>query len=94
MQEGFGRTPVEAAICKVPVILTKETSLPEVTMNEVYYYENATDDKELAEKILEVLKNKPSKEKLEEISNKLEEEYSEENVAKRYVKLLDKILDE
>lgn len=94
MQEGFGRTPVEAAICKVPVISTKETSLPEVTMNEVYYYENATDDKELAEKILEVLKNKPSKEKLEEISNKLEEEYSEENVAKRYVKLLDKILDE
>ena len=66
--EGFGRTPVEAALCKIPVISTKETALPEATMNEVFYYENAIDEKELANKILEVLNNKPSKEKLEEIA--------------------------
>lgn len=92
MQEGFGRTPVEAAICKVPVISTKETSLPEVTMNEVFYYENATDDKELSEKILEVLNNKPSKEKLEEIANKLERAYSEENISKKLCSFIDEIL--
>lgn len=93
MQEGFGRTPVEAAICKVPVISTRETSLPEATMNEVYYYENATDENELAEKMLEVLNNKPSKERLEEISKKLEEEYSEENIAKKFRNLINRILD-
>lgn len=93
MQEGFGRTPVEAAICKVPVISTKETSLPEATMNEVFYYENAKDDKELAEKILEVLNNKPSKEKLEEIANKLEKEYSEDNIAKKFSKVIEEILE-
>ena len=93
LQEGFGRTPVEAAICKVPVISTKETSLPEATMNEVFYYENATDDKELADKIMEVLKNKPSMEELEKIANKLEKEYSEGNIANKYVKLLDKVLN-
>lgn len=92
LQEGFGRTPVEAALCMVPVISTKETSLLEVTMNEVFYYENATDDEELAKKILEVLSNKPRKEKLKEIAEKLEEEYKEENVAKKYTELIDKIL--
>jgi len=92
LQEGFGRTPVEAAICKVPVISTKETSLPEATMGESYYYENGTDEKELSKKILEVINNKPSKERLEEISQKLEKEYSEANIARKYVKLIDEVL--
>lgn len=92
LMEGFGRTPVEAAICKVPVISTKETALPEATMNEVFYYENGTDDNELAEKILEVLNNKPTKERLEEISIKLEKEYTEEKIAQEYMDLIKKVL--
>ena len=43
--EGFGRTPVEAAICKIPVISTKETSLYEATQGLCNYVENATDEK-------------------------------------------------
>ncbi len=93
MQEGFGRTPVEAAICKVPVISTKETSLLEATMNEVFYYQNGTDEEELAKKIVEVINDKPSKEMLEKIANKLEKEYSEENIAKKYIKLIEKMLE-
>ena len=94
LQEGFGRTPVEAALCKVPVISSKETALPEATMNEVFYYENALDSKELSNKILEVLENKPSKEKLAEISKKLEKEYKEEEIAKKYIKVIKEILEE
>lgn len=94
LQEGFGRTPVEAALCKVPVISSKKTALPEATMNEVFYYENALDSKELANKILEVLGNKPSKEKLEEISKKLEKEYNEEEIAKKYIRVIKEILEE
>lgn len=93
MQEGFGRTPVEASMCNIPVISTKETSLPEATMNEVFYYENPTDEIELSKKILEVLNNKPSKERLKEISKKFEMEYNEERIAKRYVDLIDKIME-
>lgn len=93
LMEGFGRTPIEAAICKVPVISTRETALPEATMNEAFYYDNATDDKELSYKILQVLENKPAKEKLEEISKKLTEEYSEEKIARQYMDLIDKILE-
>lgn len=94
MQEGFGRTPVEAALCKVPVISTKETALPEATMNEVFYYENARDEKELAQKILEVLANRPTEERLEQIAKKFEKEYSKERIAKQYIELIDEVLKE
>lgn len=94
MQEGFGRTPVEAAMCEVPVITTKETSLPEATMNMVYYYENATDSEELANKILEVLNNPPSKEKLRKIAQKFEQTYDERVIAQEYDKLIKEILKE
>ena len=49
--EGFGRTPVEAAICKIPVISTKETSLFEATQGLCNYVENATDEKELGKPV-------------------------------------------
>lgn len=94
LQEGFGRTPVEAALCDVPVISSKETSLEEATMGEAFYYEDGKNYKDLAKRILEVLKNKPSKEKLEDISKKLKAEYSEEEIAKKYIKMIKEILEE
>ena len=93
IMEGFGRTPVEAALCKIPVISTRETSLPEVTMNEVYYYENALDYQELANKLIEVINNKPSEEKLEAIANKFENEYNVEKIAKSFIELINEILE-
>lgn len=90
--EGFGRTPVEAAICRIPVISTKETSLLEATMNKVYYYENATDSDELADKIIEVLENKISTEELENIAKKMEEAYSKTKIASEYLSLIDNIV--
>ena len=82
--EGFGRTPVEAAICEVPVISTKETALPEATLGLVNYYENATDEKELAALILKMLSEPDSKERLSLIAEKLKEEYLPRNVANKY----------
>lgn len=91
--EGFGRTPVEAAMCNVPVISTKETSLQEATMNEVFYYKKATSYEDLALKIIEVLNNRPTQERLEEISKKLTTEYSEEKIAEKYVELISEIME-
>lgn len=93
-QEGFGRTPVEAAMCSVPVISSQDTSLKEATLGLVNYYENSKDENELANKILEVLNNTPSKEKLDSIAKRLEKEYNEENIAKKYMNLIDEILKE
>ena len=38
-KEGFGYTPIEAAICKTPVISTLAESLPDVTANLLNYYD-------------------------------------------------------
>ena len=86
--EGFGRTPVEAAICKIPVISTKETSLFEATMGLCNYVENAKDEKELSDLIIKKLENPDSDEELSEISAKLSENYNAKNLAKKYLNIM------
>ncbi len=90
--EGFGRTPVEAAICKIPVISTKETSLHEATMGLCSYVENSKDENELAELILNKLENPDSEEKLTEIAKTLTENYEPERLAKRYWEIFESML--
>lgn len=85
--EGFGRTPVEAAICKIPVISTKETSLFEATQGLCSYVENPTDEKELAALLLEKINTPDSAEKLTQISEKLSETYKAENCAEKYAQI-------
>jgi len=86
--EGFGRTPVEAAICKIPVISTKETSLFEATMGLCNYVENSKDEKELSLLMYEKLANRDTDEKLEQIANTLSENYEPMNLAKKYLEIL------
>ena len=85
--EGFGRTPVEAAICRIPVISTKETSLFEATQGLCSYVENSADEKELASLLLEKTNNPDSPETLNEISEKLSETYKKENCAGKYAQI-------
>lgn len=66
--EGFGYTPIEAAIYKVPVISSKETALFETTMGMLNYYEPAFDYNNLANKMKEVLISPPTQEVLESVS--------------------------
>lgn len=75
LHEGFGYTPVEAAICGTPVICTKETALPEVTMGLVNYYEPALDFIALKNKIMDLLENYPKKTELDYISDTLRLRY-------------------
>lgn len=86
--EGFGRTPVEAAICKIPVISTKETSLFEATMRLCNYVENAKDEMELASLMKDKVFNLDTAEKLEQIANTLSENYEPMNLAKKYLEIL------
>lgn len=54
--EGFGMPPLEAMNQGVPVIMAKNSSLPEVGGNAVKYF-NSENSKELAKKIKEILNN-------------------------------------
>lgn len=63
--EGFGFTPIEAALMETRVLSTLETALPESTLNLVNYYSPPTDETVLANKIIEVLSKDDSQEKKE-----------------------------
>lgn len=84
LHEGFGMTPIEAMIYETPVISTKCTSLYEVTSGLANYYEPPTDEKALANKILEVLSNPETKEELARKSLIVKEKYNDEKIAKEY----------
>lgn len=88
--EGFGRTPVEAAICGVPVISTKATSLYDATLGLVHYYDEPENEEELANKIMECIQSPDTAEKLEKISQQIQATYSIESCAMKYWEILKK----
>lgn len=87
--EGFGYTPIEAAILKVPVISSKETALYETTQGILNYYEPVEDYQNLSIKILELLNNKPIN--LEEISKRFIDDYSPKKQAENFLKIIKNI---
>ncbi|MCC7575943.1 MAG: glycosyltransferase family 4 protein, partial [Methanomethylovorans sp.] len=84
LHEGFGITPVEAALFEVPVLTTRETSIPEITRNLLHYYDPATDHHQLARKILEVLGQDSDREKLRAIRDEFQIAYSASSIAQQY----------
>lgn len=74
--EGFGQTPIEAAIYGCPVISSTCTALPESTLGIVSYYQPVYSESALSEKMTEILAQRPSDEQLAEISERFKKEYS------------------
>lgn len=85
--EGFGRTPVEAAVCLKPVISTRATSLEEATCGMVNYYDDPRNDQELAQTIIKVLSNPAQKNELETIRRTFIENYAPQNIANQYIEI-------
>lgn len=92
LHEGFGFTPVEAAIYGAPVISSKSESLPEATMGLVKYYEPATDENALAEAMMDILRNPPSPQDLKQISDTYKEEYSPRHQVEQTEKVFKKVI--
>lgn len=74
--EGFGYTPIEAAILCTPVITTKMASLYETTKGLLRYCDDPYNPTELAEQILSVLEYPPSADSLNMISRYLAATYN------------------
>lgn len=94
LHEGFGFTPVEAAIYGAPVISSKSESLPEATMGLVKYYEPAMDENILATTMLDVLQNPPSPQELKRISDTYKEEYSPKHQVEQTEKFFKQVIEE
>lgn len=92
--EGFGMPPVEAMYNKVPVITTKETSLPEVTMNSVFYYNPPNDYKALAKLISKIISNYPTEKELLNLSKKVQQKYSLQKIASEYANLFEEVVSQ
>ena len=92
--EGFGYTPIEAAICCCPVICTKCEAIPETTMMLLNYYEPAEDDKELAKCIKSVLEKPRDFQTLKAISDIFRREYSPEKQVKLFFSLMEDLMQQ
>ncbi len=71
LNEGFGFTPIEAAIFKIPVICSKEEALFETTRGLLNYYEPSIDYHNLSLCIKDVLEHPMSGKELDYISKDL-----------------------
>lgn len=94
MHEGFGFTPIEAAVQCCPVISTRADSLPEVTRDSVYYYEPFDDSDALSAQISRVLKDRNENpeqfdKKMKAVSEMFKETYSLSTFKESILKLLE-----
>lgn len=89
--EGFGYTPIEAAIHRVPVICSSLDSLLETTQRQVIYYSPIRDPQALAEKLREVLQKPPSPAALEKTAEQLQQTYAGSRQARAFANYLMKI---
>lgn len=87
LMEGFGYTPIEAAMYGIPVIASKIPAIYEVTMGLLNYYEPADDYKLLAEKIYDVIKNKSTEEALDKIAKHLSARYTPQKQIQAFLDL-------
>lgn len=90
VEEGFGRTPVEAAINEIPVICSDIPVLREVTLDMLNYYRPITDEVALANKIMEVLNKRCDRSNLSQVSNAYKNYYSIEKCLAEYLKIFEK----
>lgn len=87
LREGFGWTPIEAAVLKVPVLVSDIDVLKEITCEKIPTFDpHSTED--IADKILSALKNRPSDRELEELSAYFLERYSTEKQICQFTEIL------
>lgn len=85
LHEGFGMTPVEAALLGAPVLTTRMTSLPEATQERVSYYDPPTDENALAKKMLDMLDHPPTEHERMSIKGQFRKAYEASSVAQKYI---------
>lgn len=78
LYEGFGYTPIEAALCKCPVICSIQEALPDSTQGLLNYYYPAINVDMLSEKMLNILNSPQDTINLDTISKTFSDLYSEE----------------
>ncbi|MHA1914245.1 MAG: glycosyltransferase family 4 protein [Promethearchaeota archaeon] len=90
--EGFGLTPIEAIACGTPVICSSLSVYKEILQDNALFVP-PKNPKELATKIVYLLKNESERQKLIEKAQKFIKRYSWESVGRRIEKIYTKFLE-
>jgi glycosyltransferase involved in cell wall biosynthesis len=85
--EGFGLPPLEAAICKVPVLCSRVTAMDDYTFFDPYRFDPSDED-EFAYKLTSMLSEPPGEQQLERIAISTLENYSWDRTAEKFYQLL------
>lgn len=91
LHEGFGYTPIEAAIECCPVISSRCESLPDVTAEKVRYYDPPTSSYQLYAEMMREMNNPSSEFELKKISNFFAHRYSPETHKKKILRIFNQI---
>lgn len=91
LMEGFGLTPIEAAIYKVPMAVSNIATLIEVTDNKVRTFDPLSVES-ISNVMLDILENPPSSEVLTKLSEYYKEKYSIKKQVTEFVKLFGDVM--
>lgn len=91
LHEGFGYTPIEAAMCEIPVISSTSEALKDSTQGLLNYYEPANDSLALTKKIDEIISTPPTKEVLHTIAEKFKKDYSTETQLNKFIDVINSL---
>lgn len=92
LMEGFGMTPIEAAIHKSPVIVSNIGTLVEVTDGLVPTFDPRSVES-ISDTLLKALNNPPSESELASIADHFRCKYSLENQVRSYMTLIETVMN-
>jgi glycosyltransferase involved in cell wall biosynthesis len=87
--EGFGLPPLEAALCKVPVLCSRATAMDDYSFFDPYRFD-PSDENEFAYKLQSLLDTPPAPIQLDRIAANASETYSWERTADKFYQLLNR----
>lgn len=90
LYEGFGYPPLEAMVCKTPVVVSNVSSLPEIVGDAGLYFD-PLNLRDMAEKIYQVLSSPSLAEKLKNLGFKRMKEFSMEKTIQKYLEVYKKV---
>jgi len=85
--EGFGLPPLEAAVCKAPVLCSSSTAMQDYSFFDPYRFDPA-DEKDFENKLTAMLQTPPEASCLEKLALYILEKYSWEKTAEKFYQLL------
>jgi glycosyltransferase involved in cell wall biosynthesis len=92
LYEGFGLPPLEAMACDCPVVLSNNSSLPEVAGDAARYIDNPLSCDDIARNVLEIVHNESLRERLRSRGHAQARKFSWETTVQKTINAYESLL--